>query len=1132
MIKTPESSSPPDGAARKAALDATRSFIVQAPAGSGKTELLIQRCLALLANVERPEAIVAMTFTRKAAAEIRERIIKALREADGGVAPDLPHRALTFGLARAALERDAALGWELVAHPARLQVHTIDALCATWMRQAPMAVKLGTMPRMIERAEALHLQAARGELDAAGDSAAWQRLLDYLDNDAERLTRLLAEMLARRDQWLRHVMGGDAAALRARLENALAIEIADRLEAVAALLPAAETRELLDLARYAAAHLSLSDSAHPLAAWAQRGVLPDARAESLADWRSLADWMLTKNGDFYAAIRTTQGFPARGNARDGDASGREAPKQAMNGLLRRLATVPGLADALHGIRQLPPPRYDESAWAFIEALLEVLPRTAARLKVVFAEAGAIDFIEASQIALQALGDPDAPSDLLLRLDMRIEHLLVDEFQDTSLAQYELIERLVAGWTPGDRRTLFVVGDPMQSVYGFREADVELYLDAQRQRRLGEVALEPLLLQSNFRTQCDLVAWVNRVFARTVAASPRPAGSAVAFGAATPALPAGPPPAATLEGCTGKQEEAAKVVAHVRAALGDGAREVAVLVRKRGDLAEILPALRSAGIAFAAVDLDRMADRQIILDLVSLTHALIQPDDRLAWLALLRTPWCGLILPDVFAFDGEAAAQSLCEAIVSLHAGCRAMPPGMSVDGSRRLRRLAAAIAPAIADRGRWPLATAVRGAWLALGGPACIAEPSDLDSAERFFALLAEHAPGSDLSDWNGFLDALDMTFVETGAGGDAKVRIMTLHRAKGLEFDVVVMPGLAEPPGSGAPQLLRWRRRPTGLLLAPIGARHVDLAGQDPLYLYLTKLAAGEEAAELIRLLYVGCTRARKRLHLTAVLATEPGEDGGPRWRKPSRGTALSALWPVLEAELRPPRPMAPGAVAAGAATGVPLLRLPLAWQTPALPPSVPISPREAAPDQEAVRFDWVRETARQIGIIAHRLLRRCAEEGVDRWPSERIAAHRVRVARELGRLGFTGAEAEAAADEVLLAVTSTLADARGRWLFDTRHTDARSEYAVTGLSTDLAKHVVLDRTFIDESGVRWIVDFKLSRHEGAGREAFLDSEQTRYRSQLEAYADVARGLGTEPIRLGLYFPLLTGWREWEAGT
>jgi len=175
-------------------------------------------------------------------------------------------------------------------------------------------------------------------------------------------------------------------------------------------------------------------------------------------------------------------------------------------------------------------------------------------------------------------------------------------------------------------------------------------------------------------------------------------------------------------------------------------------------------------------------------------------------------------------------------------------------------------------------------------------------------------------------------------------------------------------------------------------------------------------------------------------------------------------------------------------------------------------------------------RETARQIGIVAHRLLRQCAEEGLGRWTPERIAAQRTRVVSDLGGLGFTGIEAGSAADRVLTAVTSALGDARGRWLFDPRHADAHSEYALTGIRDGVPVHVVLDRSFIDDNGIRWIVDFKLSQHQGAGRDAFLDSEQTRYRQQLETYAEVLRGLGPQPIRLGLYFPLLLGWREWEA--
>jgi hypothetical protein len=112
---------------------------------------------------------------------------------------------------------------------------------------------------------------------------------------------------------------------------------------------------MLGLARYAAEHFERSDPAHPFVVWAKRGTLPDARAESLDYWRSIADWLLNKNGDFYAGINIAQGFPARGSARDDGAVRREAQKQAMIGLLRTLAAVPGLAAALHGVRQLPPP---------------------------------------------------------------------------------------------------------------------------------------------------------------------------------------------------------------------------------------------------------------------------------------------------------------------------------------------------------------------------------------------------------------------------------------------------------------------------------------------------------------------------------------------------------------------------------------------------------------------------------------------------------------------------------------------------------------------------------------------------------------------------------------------------------
>ena len=133
-----------DGAARAAALDVSRSFVVQAPAGSGKTTLLTQRLLRLLTTVRQPEQVLAITFTRKAAEEMRARLIAAL-ELAGELRPDDPFRAATHDYASAVLAHDRERGWDLRAQPSRLRIMTIDSLCQSIVRQAPISARLASV---------------------------------------------------------------------------------------------------------------------------------------------------------------------------------------------------------------------------------------------------------------------------------------------------------------------------------------------------------------------------------------------------------------------------------------------------------------------------------------------------------------------------------------------------------------------------------------------------------------------------------------------------------------------------------------------------------------------------------------------------------------------------------------------------------------------------------------------------------------------------------------------------------------------------------------------------------------------------------------------------------------------------
>ena len=139
---------------------------MQAPAGSGKTELLIQRYLGLLGRVERPEEIAAITFTRKAAAEMRKRVFEAIAFARRDSRPASAHQAMTWELAKAALERNDALAWKLEESAARLRIQTIDALCASLTRQMPVLARFGAQPESVEDASALYLVAARNTLAA------------------------------------------------------------------------------------------------------------------------------------------------------------------------------------------------------------------------------------------------------------------------------------------------------------------------------------------------------------------------------------------------------------------------------------------------------------------------------------------------------------------------------------------------------------------------------------------------------------------------------------------------------------------------------------------------------------------------------------------------------------------------------------------------------------------------------------------------------------------------------------------------------------------------------------------------------------------------------------------------------
>jgi ATP-dependent exoDNAse (exonuclease V) beta subunit len=182
------------------------------------------------------------------------------------------------------------------------------------------------------------------------------------------------------------------------------------------------------------------------------------------------------------------------------------------------------------------------------------------------------------------------------------------------------------------------------------------------------------------------------------------------------------------------------------------------------------------------------------------------------------------------------------------------------------------------------------------------------------------------------------------------------------------------------------------------------------------------------------------------------------------------------------------------------------------------------------AVEFSWAGEAARHVGTVVHRFLQRIADEGLAAWDERGVDALDDVLRLALKQEGVPAAERESALARVRQALIGVLGDPRGRWLLSRDHQDASSEHRLAGELNGAFVNVVLDRTFVDQHGVRWIVDYKTGVHEGGDLDAFLDRERARYQDQLERYAALLARIESRPIRLGLYFPLLKGWREWEA--
>ena len=877
---------PSDHVARKRSVTPFQSFFIEADAGSGKTEQLTRAILVRLSVASAPEKILPITFTKKAAAEMGARVFKYLKMGLSDTPPEEPHLLETWELAKKALANSDKNGWDLLNNPGRLQIMTIDSFCLQLINAHPVANKYGGTITPVEDCSLLYERAASNFLSTTDDKASNLRnnFVSYCGNNSERAKSYLTSLLGNRDQWLPLLMREDFVDTLNQSLKSLVKDDVDKMQKIIGEERLVFVREILDFMRQ---NLQ-SEGKYPnhILLRSHLGAINELENAELL---RLFCYIIISS-DF---SKLKQSF----NKSSGIPAAFKAEKQKLLEIVKDLEPYLPLVKTMCIIPLDDVPQRDIEA---LELIKSVLLYTYAELKLIFKFENCMDFIEITYEALN-LTNPDAPHEALLHVDNRYDDILIDEYQDTSSAHHSLVRNIVSHWEPEGGRSLFLVGDPKQSLYLFRSAALGLYLSA-KQNGIGNLKIDNLEFSVNFRSYKSIVDWVNETFKVAFPNEDDSNLGAAKHGMSTPfsdkELDDSINYIISENSGNGNEfnstEEAVKVadiVENLRTSVPH--ETVAILIRSRNYLKQIDAELRSRGLSYRGVDLVKLADSQPIIDLINLTKTLIEPNDNIALLGILRSPFVGLLQRDLHRLltlvdENECSLYEACSnEHLSLH---------LSEDAIVRVQKLLNAHTKARSYYLHTPFRNILEWYWRELDADSFTGELQAND-IKSFFNLIAKCEQHNTIKDWDNFEHSLSKLYVQPSSSADDKVSIMTIHKSKGLEFDNVLIPGMHRPSANTDKNIISWAELEsegsTQFVMACKPAHGKDTSAH---LNYIKNLCRRKEVFEMARLAYVGFTRAVKRLYMFASLNL----DTKTKEPKPPASTSLLGLiWEAVETQV-----------------------------------------------------------------------------------------------------------------------------------------------------------------------------------------------------------------------------------------
>ena len=1173
-----------DELARIKALEPNQSFIVQAPAGSGKTELLTQRVLKLLAQVNTPEEVIALTFTRKAAGEMQARIIQALLNAKNNANSVLAHQQ-TLELAKAVLVRDKKQQWDLLSNPSRLNITTIDSLCAKIVQKMPVLAKTGTNVNICEDPKVYYNQAIyelfrlinnndvkfadneeqADELSNTDSYQVWvskfKALFHHFAGDYKKLQSFLLTMLYKRDQWLPYLV-----ILRSNEHyhdqiqqcfTRLTADVITKLQSLLALNIQSELDGLLEYAKNNLLNLNHLDDLNE-----SQSIIVNYQDNTVMYWQAVAILLFTQEDKlkFRKTIDKRLGFPAKTDGKD--KAQKELFGNAKASLLTILAELSAedqkkfnqdLIESFSLLKKLPVIDYSSDNAELLDVLAHTLILLEAELHLIFKKHNIIDFQGVTQGALHALNsfEDEHLADISLWFDYKLTHILVDEFQDTSYTQYSLISKLTLGWQQGDGRTLFVVGDPMQSIYRFRQADVSLFLQA-KDYGIGNIKLEYLQLSKNFRSEQQVVDWVNHKFDLILPKNSNSLFGAIPYSQAesTKLLNQDLSPKLYLfDNITAENNHIINsihdIIQQHQLSANNQKISIAILIRNRTRIVDLISLLKQHKININAVEIESLASRMVIQDLLSLTKAVLNLSDRVAWYSVLRAPWCGLTLDDLYLLNYGNEDKTVYQ-IIADKTICNLLPQAAQA----KLANVLIVFEYIYLNLFKTDFYKLIEQAWYALGANIIYSSLHELSDAKQYFNLLFELEESYYITDLEQLTERVakfysantrDLSGIDN-SDINYTVDIMTIHKAKGLQFDYVILPYLDQSAKVPEHQMLAWQQYHqvdyNGILLAPY---YLHDHHQREFYQALRYIDQQKEAYELARLFYVAVTRAKRSCIFTASLDLAViNQDGGDLADlKISYNSMLAKFIDKLDSseviidnsnnknyqddsddayitkyyQYLDPQKYNLSSIINNGFTDFDYLKT----KTVDLLRLDPIN-------DNPTEYLLADETIRLVGIFVHKIFYNIAKGYLSIAYYKEHRSNLIPVWHDnLLMQGVGLNNIKKAMDTVLLAIDSAVQDKTGCWILGDYQISFAEKELMYSYQGEIKKSII-DRIFIDDN-IIWVVDYKLGD----------DGCEQDYQKQLNHYGYLVKNtfadlikLNNYSISLALYYPLTGRFISW----